>query len=56
MDSHGAWESLQRARQLKAKSAFSQSLLSVCHRDVVLHAQNLAVQKALLPSQVCSAT
>ena len=44
-----AWKALVERRQLRQKTPFSQSLLSICHARVVLDAQHVAVSKALLP-------
>lgn len=43
------WEQLRAQRALGQKSPFSQGLLGVCHRDVVLVAQQQARQQAQLP-------
>jgi SM-20-related protein len=45
-----AWEAIKAERKLKQKSPFAQFLLSNCHRDVVLDAQQVAKERALLPS------
>lgn len=45
-----AWRSLRAERALVAASPFAQTLLSVCHRDVVLEAQAQARRSAARPS------
>ena len=45
-----AWVSVQKERALLSASAFAQTLLSVCHRDVVLEAQSQARSNAALPA------
>ena len=47
----GGWAKVVEARQLRQKSAFAQCLLAVCHRDVVLHAQQQAVDGSLTPGE-----
>lgn len=46
-----AWTKLVEQRKLAQKSPFAQGLLSVCHRDVVLEAQQQAIRDALQPAQ-----
>jgi len=45
-----AWKQTVEQRQLAQSSPFAQGLLSVCHRDVVLAAQDKAIRSALSPS------
>jgi len=50
------WASVVERRQLAQKSPFAQGLLSVCHRDVVLEAQQQAIRTALTPAQCARRT